>query len=76
MAKSVVTISNSLTNVRIADIPLFDVISNAVEVPFSQAHLVDKFVFKHSPPLLALFGIAFVFPILSQLNMLCLSTLH
>ena len=42
--------SNSPRNLRIADIPLLDAISNAVGVPFSQAHHVDKFVSEHCPP--------------------------
>ena len=56
---------NSPWNVRIADILLLDAISNAVGVPLSQAHHVDKFVSKHFPPPEGLFGIAFVFHILS-----------
>ena len=49
-AKPVITISNSPRNVRIADIPLLDAISNAVGVPFARAHHVDKFVSEHCPP--------------------------
>ena len=49
IAKPVVTISNSPINVRIADIPLLDIMINAVGVPSSQAHHVDKFVSEHYP---------------------------
>ena len=49
IAKPVITISNSPMNVRIADIPLLDIMINAVGVPFSQAHHVDKFVSEHCP---------------------------
>ena len=56
---------NSPWNVRIADILLLDAISNAVGVPFSQAHHLDKFVSEHFPPPEGLFGIAFVFHVLS-----------
>ena len=49
IVKPVITISNSPMNVRIADIPLLDIMINAVGVPFSQAHHVDKIVSEHCP---------------------------
>ena len=49
MAKPVITIANSLGNIRIAYVPLLTVIGNAVGIFLSQPYHADKLVSEHSP---------------------------
>ena len=50
MAKPVITIANSLRNIRITYVPLLTAIGNAVGIFLSQPYHGDKLMSEHSPP--------------------------
>ena len=50
MAKRVITIANSLRNIRITYVPLLTEIGNAVGIFLSQPYYADERISEHSPP--------------------------